>query len=87
MLLSSSLPQPAHPPPYLLLLFLLLLLGEEGVDPPDLGEHAAVRQAEAEAEQPQAELATKREERERDRAGVRGCEEEIFPFQMPSLIQ
>lgn len=49
-----------HPPPphssYLLLLLLLLLLCEEGVNPPDLGEHAAVRQAEAEAEQPEAEL-------------------------------
>lgn len=44
------------PRAYLLPLLLLVLLGEEGVDPPDLGEHAAVRQAEAEAEEPQAEL-------------------------------
>lgn len=50
------------PPPYLLLLLLLVLLCEEGVHPPDLGEHAAVRQAEAEAEEPQTEL---REERQR----------------------
>lgn len=76
-------------PSYLLLLLLLVLLGEEGVDPPDLGEHAAVRQAEAEAEQPQAELARQREDRERDksRAGVRGREEETFPFKTPSFIQ
>lgn len=49
-------------PPYLLLLLLFVLLREEGVDPPDLGEHAAVRQAEAEAEEPQAELEERREE-------------------------
>lgn len=60
----------ASPPAHLLLLLLLVLLGEEGVDPPDLGEHAAVRQAEAEAEEPQAELQESREEREGGRRGL-----------------
>lgn len=56
-----SLSRSSSPPPtYLLLLLLLVLLGEEGVDPPDFGEHAAVRQAEAEAEQPQTKLARKK---------------------------
>lgn len=32
------------------------------MDPPDLGEHAAVSQAEAEAEEPQAELQEEEEE-------------------------
>ncbi len=27
---------------YLSLLFFLIFLGEDGVDPPDLGEHAAI---------------------------------------------
>lgn len=49
--------------PYLLLLLLFILLGEEGVNPPDLGEHAAVRQAEAEAEEPEAELGGNGEEK------------------------
>lgn len=47
-------------PPYLLLLLLFVLLCEECVDPPDLGEHAAIRQAEAEAQEPQAELEEER---------------------------
>lgn len=55
-----SLPFPSSLPPtlpsYLLLLLLFVLLREEGMDPPDLGEHAAVRQAEAEAEEPEAKL-------------------------------
>lgn len=50
---------------YLLLLLLFVLLGEEGVDPPDLGEHAAVGQAEAQAEEPEAELG----EEEREKTG------------------
>lgn len=41
-----------HLPP----LFLLLLLGEDRVDPPDLGEHGAVAQTEAQAEEPEAGL-------------------------------
>lgn len=52
---------------YLLLLLLFILLGEEGVNPPDLGEHAAVRQAEAEAEEPEAELG------ETGKSEMRGC--------------
>lgn len=60
-------------PAHLLLLLLLILLGEEGVDPPDLGEHAAVRQAKAEAEEPQAELQESREEQKWSReGGMRG---------------
>lgn len=47
---------PSKLPSYLLFLLFLVLLCEEGVDPPDLGEHAAICQAEAEAEEPQAEL-------------------------------
>lgn len=47
---------PYTPTPHLLFLLLLILLGEEGVNPPDLGEHATVRQAEAEAQEPQAKL-------------------------------
>lgn len=54
-------------PPYLLLLLLFVLLCEEGVDPPDLGEHAAVGQAEAEAEEPQAELKGRRGETVEDK--------------------
>lgn len=81
-----SLLELAPPPPYLLLLLLLILLGEEGVDPPDLGEHAAIRQAEAEAEEPQAEL-TRREGERSERTGVRGHEVETFPFEAPSFSQ
>lgn len=58
---GSLIPPHLPLPPYLLLLLLLVLLGEEGVDPPDLGKHAAVRQAEAKAEEPQAELEEGRE--------------------------
>lgn len=54
--LTQPTPPSLLPPPYLLLLLLLVLLGEEGVDPPDLGEHAAVGQAEAQAQEPEAEL-------------------------------
>lgn len=43
------------------------------MDPPDLGEHAAVRQAKAEAEEPQAELQESREEQKWSReGGMRG---------------
>lgn len=55
--LPPSLPTlPSFLSSYLLLLLLLILLGEERVDPPDLGEHAAVRHAEAQAKKPEAEL-------------------------------
>lgn len=63
---------PSIPSSYLLLLLLFLLLREEGVNPPDLGEHAAVRQAEAEAEQPEAEL------QERGTVGREERDERLF---------
>lgn len=44
---------------YLSLVFLLILLGENRVHPPDLREHAAVGQTEAEPEQPQTKLEKK----------------------------
>lgn len=73
----SGLTPPPIPFSYLLLLLLFLLLCEEGVNPPDLGEHAAVRQTEAEAEEPEAELqeggTAGREERD-ERLFVRTCE-------------
>lgn len=42
---------------YLPLILLLILLGEYRVDPPDLGEHAAICKAETQTKQPQAKLA------------------------------
>lgn len=35
---------------YLPLVFLFVLLGEDGVDPPDFSEHAAICQTEAQAQ-------------------------------------
>lgn len=66
---------PPLPSSYLLLLLLFLLLCEERVNPPDLGEHAAVRQAEAEAEEPEAELQEAGKERD-ERLCVRRCASE-----------
>lgn len=72
-LIPTALDSLSLPPAHLLLLLLLVLLGEEGVDPPDLGEHAAVGQAKAEAEEPQAELQERREEQKWSReGGMRG---------------
>ena len=45
---------------YLPLILLFILLGKDCVDPPDLGEHAAISKAETQTEQPQAELAEKK---------------------------
>lgn len=59
---------PSLLPSYLLLLLLFILLCEEGVNPPDLGEHAAICQAEAETKEPQAELGGWKGERSGEKA-------------------